>query len=302
MLRLVRFFFTGLALALGLLLVVAGAYLLWYFNRPLPEPVGEGEIFDGVTYRREIRQEPRRAIVHVVTIDLSVPGIGFLVTPADNIDNHIYAARTTSQFLSEFGLQLAINGDFFQPWRENGPFDYYPHVGDGVDSRGLTISQGKTLTSGYVPHDERITLYITRDNRASLVEPAGEPHNAISGIHLLQNGDYVASWGDAGYLDHVHPRTAVGIDASGSKLIIVVVDGRQPNYSDGANMQELADILLENGAVDALNLDGGGSSTLVIEGADGQPIQLGSAIHTRIPARERPTANHLGIYANHLDD
>jgi len=64
----------------------------------------------------------------------------------------------------------------------------------------------------------------------------------------------------------------------------------------------LASIIIEFGGYSALNLDGGGSSALVIEGEDGKPLQLGSAIHTRIPGRERPIANHLGIFALPLAD
>ena len=74
-----------------------------------------------------------------------------------------------------------------------------------------------------------------------------------------------------------------------------MVDGRQPHYSDGANMPELAEIVRRHGGYAALNLDGGGSSVLVVAGEDGQPQQLSSAIHNRIPGRERPIANHFGL-------
>jgi exopolysaccharide biosynthesis protein len=59
-----------------------------------------------------------------------------------------------------------------------------------------------------------------------------------------------------------HPRTAVGRTRDGS-LILLVVDGRQPE-SRGVNLNELAEIMVELGAVDALNLDGGGSATFVV--------------------------------------
>lgn len=62
-------------------------------------------------------------------------------------------------------------------------------------------------------------------------------------------------------------------------------------------MDELADLLLEYGAYSAINMDGGGSVTLVVEGPDGKPEVLNSPIHARIPGLERPVANHLGIYA-----
>jgi exopolysaccharide biosynthesis protein len=73
------------------------------------------------------------------------------------------------------------------------------------------------------------------------------------------------------------------------------VDGRQPFYSEGATFAELADLLIDFGAHYAMSLDGGGSSTLVIEGEDGLPEILNSPIDSYIPGRERPVANHLGI-------
>ena len=94
----------------------------------------------------------------------------------------------------------------------------------------------------------------------------------------------------------LHPRTAVGSAGDGSTLWLVVVDGRQPNYSEGVTLSELADIFLELGAYRALNLDGGGSSTMVMQGLLG-PELLNAPIHTNIAMRQRPVANHLGIFA-----
>jgi exopolysaccharide biosynthesis protein len=65
-------------------------------------------------------------------------------------------------------------------------------------------------------------------------------------------------------IPNTHPRTAAGRTRDGL-LILLVVDGRQPE-SRGVNLRELAEIMLDLGAVDALNLDGGGSATLVVNG------------------------------------
>lgn len=62
-----------------------------------------------------------------------------------------------------------------------------------------------------------------------------------------------------------HPRTAVGVRANGT-LLFVTVDGRQPEQSVGMSLPELTDLMLELGAVSAINLDGGGSTTMVIDG------------------------------------
>jgi hypothetical protein len=62
-----------------------------------------------------------------------------------------------------------------------------------------------------------------------------------------------------------HPRTAVGVRADGT-LLFVTVDGRQPEESVGMSIPELTDLMLELGCVSAINLDGGGSTTMVVDG------------------------------------
>jgi exopolysaccharide biosynthesis protein len=83
------------------------------------------------------------------------------------------------------------------------------------------------------------------------------------------------------------------------KLLLFVVDGRQPNYSEGVTIAELTELICEYGGWTALHLDGGGSSTLVREGENGVPVVVNWPIHGRHPpGRERPVANHLGIFAH----
>lgn len=61
-----------------------------------------------------------------------------------------------------------------------------------------------------------------------------------------------------------HPRTALGVDASGRRLWLVTVDGRQEPYSAGMTLPELVELMRKLGADDALNLDGGGSTAMVV--------------------------------------
>jgi exopolysaccharide biosynthesis protein len=63
-----------------------------------------------------------------------------------------------------------------------------------------------------------------------------------------------------------HPRTAMGYTSNG-KLLVLVVEGRNPDAS-GATLVQLAEILKDLGCVEALNLDGGGSSCLLINGKE----------------------------------
>ena len=88
---------------------------------------------------------------------------------------------------------------------------------------------------------------------------------------LVENGQPRITWeaevffgSGIGEVSTRNPRTAVGYTAEG-KILFVVVDGRQP-ISIGASLTELADILISLGAVEAINLDGGGSSTMIANG------------------------------------
>lgn len=65
-------------------------------------------------------------------------------------------------------------------------------------------------------------------------------------------------------IPNVHPRTAIGYRSDGT-LVALIVDGRQAQ-SRGVSLEELAAMMLDLGTVEALNLDGGGSSTLVVDG------------------------------------
>jgi hypothetical protein len=285
-------------LRVGLIILIAllGALGAWYgyTHRPLPSSV-HTTLFEGITYTRDVRTSPRPLVIHVVTVDLDAPGIRFLVTPGDPHQERPLPARKTSQFLDEFDVQVAINGDFFTPWHSNSPWDYYPHVSDPVSVRGFASSRGVVYSTDWpgVP-----TLYISKDSRASFQRPQEPVFNAISGDRmLLEGGDAVCLSEAQRNPGTLHPRTVVALDADGKTLILVVVDGRQPNYSEGVTLAELSAIVREYGGYDALNLDGGGSATLVVEGSADEPVVLNSPIDNRIPGRERPVAYHLGVYA-----
>jgi Phosphodiester glycosidase len=296
--RAVLAFVAVLFVVVGTLSAIAGGYGFWYTHRPLPGDTRQA-LFEGVTYFREVRSQPRPLVIHVVTIDLDAPGIGFLVTPGQRTGDRQLPARTTSQFLSEFGLQIAVNGDFFEPWWSNSPFDYYPHAGDPVDVFGFSSSKGSIYAHG---RPDWPIMYISEDNKIGLNTPIGDVYNAISGnVIFVEHGKLTTdeSLMQPYHLDP-HPRTAAGLTADGRTLILVVVDGRQPNYSEGITIPELAYVMTKYGADTALNLDGGGSSTLVVQGPAGRPVDLNSPIDNRIPGRERPVANHLGIYARRL--
>lgn len=80
------------------------------------------------------------------------------------------------------------------------------------------------------------------------------------------------------------------------------MDGRQPNYSEGATLAELAEIIISYNGHNGMNLDGGGSTALSMEGVNGKAVLINSPIDQRIPGSQRPVANHLGIFASPVAD
>ena len=82
---------------------------------------------------------------------------------------------------------------------------------------------------------------------------------------LLKDGRYSIGECTSSYFCGRNPRTGVGVRRDG-KLLLVTVDGRRPGYSVGMTLWEFADLFTYLGATDALNLDGGGSTTMVVRG------------------------------------
>ena len=122
-----------LAALLTLLLLVIAAVLLVLASRPPRTDLTE-ELFQGITYHRWARSTPRPLMIHVIDIDLTAPGIRFLVTPDDGICPLDICAQTTSEFVEKYDLQVAINGSFFEPFdsQDYTVSDYYPYTSDPV--------------------------------------------------------------------------------------------------------------------------------------------------------------------------
>jgi len=283
----------------GILAVAAGVLGLWYYrfvNRAQPAPVRRA-IFEGVTYVREVMPRPHPLVIHTIEVDLTNPNISFLVTPGDPAAARPLRARKTSTFLKEFGVQVAVNGDYFFPFSSRGPFSYYPHEGDPVELEGYAWSRGVQYSKGGERHQFPV-LYISKDRKMSFHKPDWPIENAISGICMLvRDGTASVPFPDKHKLE---PCTAAVLSRDGKTFRIFVVEGRQPGYSEGLTLYQFARLIQERGGWNAIDLDGGGSETLVMEGKDHQPVVLNSTIDHRIPGWERPVANHLGIYSRRL--
>ena len=130
------------------------------------------------------------------------------------------------------------------------------------------------------------TYFVVRKDGGALIRSVVKPHMtnnwafAVYGNRALLERGRRAKAGvhhkvDANTPLNLAPRTALGLSADKKTLVIVAIDGRQKGYSEGATFAEVADILLREGCSDAVNMDGGGSTSLVIwDRVTGNPIML----------------------------
>ncbi|MBM0743639.1 phosphodiester glycosidase family protein [Phormidium sp. CLA17] len=269
----------------------------WMVAQRPPQSDLKKMLFPGVEYRREFRQLPRPVMIHIIALDLTASGIQALVTPGKLAsDNRELNARTASEFLQDFKLQVAVNASFFYPFAEESPWNYFPHSGDRVNAVGLAISNGRL----YSPAESGWAALCLMAHRAQIVANGECPKDTTQAVAgnamVVAEGKPTVSKTKTADSDGIYARTAVAIDQQGEKLWLIVVDGKQWLYSEGVTLAELAQIAIQIGADAAVNLDGGGSTTLVVETPTGATV-LNSPVHTKIPMRERPVANHLGFYA-----
>ena len=246
-------------------------------------------VFKGVTYYKTVQTSPRTIISHVLEIDTrNADALRFLVTPPLRDTVPQLCTRKTSEFLDQNDMQIAINGDgYFYLDPKDFPPQSYCDRGDPVKPMGFAASRGKVYSPAAPSHP---VLYVNQSNELSVDEAKGKVYNAISGDRMLiSKGKKVAG------LDRqiLNPRTAIGFNQNGRWLYLMVVDGRET--SSGMTFAELADALISYGVYTGIALDGGGSSTMVIEGVDRLPRVLNTPIDDNNPGQERAVANHLGI-------
>jgi hypothetical protein len=249
-------------------------------------------IFSGVTYFRKEMSSPRKMVAHVLAIDTRADGLKCLVTPPSH-ESGLVCTRKTSTFLNEFGLQVAVNGDGFRYLdQDEYPLNQFcPNGGEPVDVNSYAASRGTIYSQQW---SGRPIMYLNKNTEVTFNEPKGAIFNAVSGDRMLVEKGQVS---DNLESESVEPRTAAGANQNGRWLFLVVIDGRQPGYSEGAAFPDLAKFLISLGVYTGINLDGGGSSAMVIESILGGPFVLNSPIEGMIPGNESAVANHLGFWA-----
>jgi len=151
-------------------------------------------------------------------------------------------------------------------------------IGRGVSGRGAT--------EGVKVADTLLVYLGFRPDLARVFNVVGGAGRILLNGKPVSDTINVSEKTSVAFLETRHPRTFVAFDRDTTRLFLCTVDGRQET-SDGMNFAQMADFLLSIGAWNAINLDGGGSTTMVIYG------QVVSSPSDR--SGERPVANSLQI-------
>lgn len=253
-------------------------------KQAFPIPESWRELVPGIEIGLAATQEPRPLRAVVARFDLTTSGLQFITTPGNGEAELETTGRLTSTFLLEHEALIAINAGPFQP--------VLLVEGKGHDVLGLQVSEGEVVSVG---EPSTPTLWGSNDGVVSITNESPDPANvrwAVPGFEQILKRSEVTARDEA-----LHPRTAVGLSENGRTMIWLVVDGRQEGYSEGATTRELALWLQNLGMSEGINLDGGGTSTMVVPDSMklGGYDLLNRPIHAGIPGLQRVSGSHLGI-------
>jgi hypothetical protein len=267
----------GAPILLSSLLVAQAPLAVERFTRPGP--------LAGVVARVNLR-DPR---VQVQVL---------LAQPAGEAKDCVGRLQVPSAVARAQDLALTLNGSYFRAEPVGERRQPYVVGNCGVPV-GWHVSQGVVRAR---PTDPRMkaTLVVRAGGAVSLhaaleAMPADATY-AVSGSAMVLNEGVVIAPGREPVR---HPRSCVGIDKAGATLFLVAVDGRR-GHSRGATLSELGELMKSLGAHQAINLDGGGSSALVVKDPTSgaytvanQPSESSETL-PGLPV-ERPVVDVLGV-------
>jgi hypothetical protein len=264
-------------------------------------------------------EQPRLMKGSCVRIDLTDTNLRFRATgraegwgePMPECPDKTYRIRTRRQTVRDFMLEsrkpvskggrgldmrVAVNCSPWGPWEAPWTHKY-------ADQTGLIVSEGELVAPaiGY-PSFIVYTDGSVGFRQVKSSDPITNIQTAVSGFGLcLTNGIIMAENNPAS----LAPRTGFGLSRDRRYLFFFVVDGRQPDYSMGANTYDVAAWMRYYGADDAMNMDGGGSTTLFCWDPEPDPDNTDPKskstpnLHKRnrqLNNAERSVACSLGIY------
>jgi hypothetical protein len=237
--------------------------------------------YAGLTYIEASTTTPRAIKTHVIQVDLSTPGLRMMLTPPGGERETL--RQPTVEFVTAQGAQAGINGHFFLP---------FPSEDRSAFLIGLAASDGRVYSACEAPEQSYAivanapAINIDRQNRAAVVRcgETGELWTTISGsAQIVTEGRVtIPEYRDAAHPDAtltpgsprnyangnswyaaVNARSVIGLSRDNRTLTLFTVDAR--GGSEGMTVSEAAAWVIEkHGVWNALNIDGGGSTSLAL--------------------------------------
>ena len=202
--------------------------------------------------------------------------------------------QTLSQIAAREHFEVAINGDFFVA---RATADAEGAASGYVADKWASVV-GPAATDGFgwaSAANARPTLWLDAAKFAHIAVMREVPANArqvIAGSDILLREGRVVLDNSSKFATARHPRTAVGLSDGGKTLVLVVADGRDAARAAGLSLDELTILMRDLGCTDAVNLDGGGSSEMVLRDPKGGQLRV---LNRPSDGRERAVANVLGV-------
>ncbi len=275
-------------------------------NKPVGSAVVDKEIYYAVPWRTQWAIDADKKIHlgdmtfggHVRKAD----GTSYPITTVNydrNEDNlTIYTPRFgTSTNTNQYGTEVVLVPMETDGIITSGETKKWRVQGTPATAGNMSIPSGAVVLSGHGKGSSFVATLVDGeevDVETVVKMPSGE---SITPVQLASGCPMILSNGIVLDNDHLleatpnrHPRTAVGYDKTGTKFIMLVVDGRQA-ISAGAYPKVLADIMREVGCEEAMNFDGGGSSTLYVQ-------NLGVRNYPSDGGVERTVTNGVYLVAN----
>lgn len=245
------------------------------------------DIYDSVEYStlRFIDSNDRHQSAFILKTDLSNDNLTLSpIMPNNDTKFALQTVKTMAEIRNKVDDKVlaAVNADFF---RMSGP--------DAGTPAGPVVIDGKVIKD-YSGWGQSITYFgikkVGKPHIAHVTSLTELDYNNMQGlvggaVRLVTNGARTSTGGD------LHPRTCVGYTRS-NVVYTIVIDGRKSGYAEGLEYDDLANIFISLNVSEAINLDGGGSSTMVLKEDDGSFKIVNRPSSNNIP---RAVANGLAI-------
>jgi hypothetical protein len=220
---------------------------------------------------------------------------------------------TVPDFLRQNSLQIACDANYYNasPYGADPPSEGIPCEVFGLQiCTGLLVSAQSAADAAGDPR--YASILFTSNNQPAMIFVNRPPGTNTTGIYtavtgyypILSNGVNIGNAASTGYPDsfihQTQPRTAYGLSQDNRYLYLMSIDGRQSGYSDGALDAETAYWLMQFGAWNGINMDGGGSTALYMADSAGNPVGLNHSSYLAAYGHERYVGSHFGLRAKPL--